>query len=139
MCRMANTIPLIFLMLMIASLAFGQDAQPRHPSPEDAFSTRELIAWSYLQTPQPAPKPLPIPDTQVTRGDQQRASQPDVQLFIGKVVREPGAYTLRASSSIYVLDGNIDPQAENQSVQILGRQDEKGSAIIHVLRIERLP
>src|ERR1700722_2311527 len=86
--------------LLVGIAAFGQEVQSTHPFPEDAFSTQELVAWSHLQTPQPAPKPLPVPDAQVPRPDQQRASS-EAQLFVGKVVRDSGMYVLQVANSIY--------------------------------------
>jgi hypothetical protein len=123
-----------------ASLAVAQDSlSPRtSPSPEDAFSTRELVAWSYMQTPQPAPKPLPLPDDQIAREDQQRIAQSDAQLFIGKIVKDSGIDTLQASNATFILDGLIDARSENQNVRILGTQQKAAGGKIHVLRIELL-
>ncbi|HEX3822612.1 MAG TPA: hypothetical protein VHW45_19930 [Candidatus Sulfotelmatobacter sp.] len=136
MCRTANLVASLFFLA--ASLAIGQEAQPTHPFPEDAFTTRDLVAWSYLQTPQPAPQPTPPPDDHLPRPDQQRISQPEALLFVGKVVKDSGTYTLQVSNSIYLLDGNVGAGNENQTVKVIGNQD-KSSATIHVLRIERLP
>ncbi len=122
-------------LFLVAAVAFGQDVQSSHPFPEDAFSTQELVAWSHLQTPQPAPKPLPVPDAQVPRPDQQRASA-DTQLFVGKVIKDSGAYLLQVETAIYRLDGDVSAQDENQVVRILGSRQTTGT--IHVVRIERL-
>ena len=51
---------LVALLLAIPPIAAAQQPdsaqQPNSKTPEDAFSTRELIAWSQLQKPQPAPQ-----------------------------------------------------------------------------------
>ena len=133
MNRMTELIP-AFLFL-VATAAFGQDVQSSHPFPEDAFSTQELVAWSHLQIPQPAPKPLPVPDAQVPRPDQQRASA-ETQLFVGKVIKNSGAYLLQVDTGIYRLDGDVDSRDENQVVRILGSRETTGA--IHVVKIERL-
>ena len=126
-----------FLTILFAG---AQDSPSTHtsPSPEDAFSTRELVAWSYMQTPQPAPKPLPLPDDQIAREDQQRISQSGAQLFIGKIVKDSGIYTLQASNATFALDGLVDARSENQNVRILGIQQKTAGGKIHVLRIELL-
>jgi hypothetical protein len=133
MNRMTKLLAGICLLFGVA--AFGQDVQSTHPFPEDAFSTQELVAWSHLQTPQPAPKPLPVPDTQVPRPDQQRASS-EAQLFVGKIVRDSGKFVLQVANSTYGLEGEVDSRAENQVVRILGNRDASGK--IHVLKIETL-
>jgi hypothetical protein len=133
MNRMTKLIAAFFFV--VATLAYAQDVQSSHPFPEDAFSTKELVAWSHLQTPQPAPKPLPVPDAQVPRPDQQRASA-DTQLFVGKVIKDSGAYLLQVAASIYRLDGEVDARDENQAVRILGSRETTGA--IRIVRIERL-
>ncbi|MGH9495770.1 MAG: hypothetical protein ACRD3B_12290 [Candidatus Sulfotelmatobacter sp.] len=121
---------------VIAIVAFAQDLPATHPFPEDAFSTRDLVAWSHLQTPQPSPKPLPVPDGQAApRPDQQRTSI-DAQLFVGKIIINSGTYALRVADSIYRLDGDVDSRVENQMVRVLGSRDANGT--IHILKIERL-
>jgi hypothetical protein len=130
---MTKLIPAFFLV--VATLAFAQDVQSSHPFPEDAFSTQELVAWSHLQTPQPAPKPLPVPEAQVPRPDQQRASA-ETQLFVGKVIKNSGAYLLQVETAIYRLDGDVDARDENQFVRILGSRKTPGTIL--VVRIERL-
>jgi len=45
-------------------------------TPEDAYTSRDLIAWSQLQTPQPAPQPLPPKDKQIPQPEQPRDQQP---------------------------------------------------------------
>jgi hypothetical protein len=135
MYRTTMMIAILFSLTGAPVVLHGQDLQAAHPSPEDAFSTRELIAWTYLQTPQPAPKPLPPPDVQTPGADQSRAST-EPQLFVGKIVKDSGTYVLQVANVIYRLEGQIDSRAENQVVKVLGAQSNRGT--IRVLRIERL-
>jgi len=74
-----TTTLLVAGLLLIAADAVAQQTTP--PTPEDAYTSRELIAWSQLQTPQPAPQPLPqrepaVPQPQQSE-DQQNKSPAD--------------------------------------------------------------
>ena len=67
---------LITLLPGLISFALGQESRSASPQvPEDAFTTRELVAWSNLQKPQPAPLPLPKED----RTPPQPGQTPDQQ------------------------------------------------------------
>src|SRR5947209_11094975 len=106
MSRAVHIVPLL-VALGAASLAAAQDPNSTPQVPEDAFSTRELIAWSSMQKPQPAPQPLPPPDKAIPQPDQQRsstgeqqsttaASQADsTRTFIGKILKMGGSYVLQ--------------------------------------------
>jgi outer membrane biosynthesis protein TonB len=130
------------LLLAVTPLAFGQEPQLTTPQvPEDALATRQLIAWSRLQKPQPAPQPLPPRDTPIPQPDQQdqpdqqakRPADPEnqqvpVQSFTGKV----------ASNSTYQLDAQGDvKQYENQDVKVIGNLDSSSNTI-RVVKIELL-
>lgn len=149
------------LILALASVAVAQEAQlPNPQTPEDAMGTRQLIAWSSLQKPQPAPQPLPPPDTPIPQpGDDQQAKppsdphrdqapaaqssehSPEAQSFTGKIVKDSGRgkYVLQvASNTSYELEGEGDlNQYENQTVKVVGNLD-KASNTIHVVKIELL-
>lgn len=65
------------LALTLATLAHSQ--QPTTPPvPEDALAPRELIAWSSLQTPQPAQQQLPTSQTHPDRDSPHCLPQPTV-------------------------------------------------------------
>ncbi len=154
MNRATSLMPL--LLLGLASIAFAQDRQDSQ-SPEDNVSSRELIAWSGLQKPQPAPQPLPPPDTAVPQPDpsqQQSAKQPaepqteqapsesqqpTAQSFVGKVLKDGGKYVLKVSSNTtYQLLGDINAaKYENQNVKVVGDLDSRNNTI-HVVRIDLL-
>lgn len=140
---------LVGFLLAAAALAFGQESTPVPPqTPEDAFATQQLVAWTRLQKPQPAPQPLPPRDAQVPQPDQQdqqssdRQSPPDqapTQSFTGKIMKDGGKYVLKvASNTTYELEnqGDVAP-FENQTVKVIGNLDT-GSNTIRVVKIELL-
>src|SRR4051794_29055572 len=136
------------VLFVIVPAAFAQQSTPQ--TPEDAYTSRELIAWSQLQKPQPAPQPLPPRDTPVPQPEQppdQQAKSPGdpqteqspAQSFTGRIVKEGAQYVLRAASNTtYELDGQNDLQRyENKNVRVTGTL-ESGTNNIHVVKIELL-
>jgi hypothetical protein len=138
---------------IIAGVLFGvvpcvlgqQRANPE--TPEDAFSSRQLIAWSQVQKPQPAPQPLPPRDTPIPQPEQPQDEQSKppadsqterepVRSFTGKIVREGGKYVLKADNTVYRLEGQLGFQKyENQPVKVQGTLDDSTNTIT-VVRIE---
>src|SRR5579884_2682052 len=118
--------------LLSAAFVCAQNAS--NPQvPEDAFSTRELIAWSSVQKPQPTPQPLPPPDRAIPQPDQQRtdagkspsntpSEQNNSKTFVGTLVKQSDKYVLKvASGDTYLLENAGDAgQYENKSVKVLG-------------------
>src|SRR5579864_7649898 len=147
MSRMTNM--LAALVLGLLPLACAQDSRPGPQVPEEALTTRELIAWSGLQKPQPAPQPLPPRDTPIPQPDQspdQQANPPasphsdqtPTQSFTGKIVKDGGRYALKAGSRMYQLSEQDGLQKyENQAVRIVGSLDPS-SDTIRVQKIELL-
>jgi hypothetical protein len=140
----------ISLALLFALDLRAQEAQSDSKVPEDAFSTRQLIAWSGLQKPQPAPQPLPPRDTPVPQPDQPQDQQPTTpadphsqqtpatQLFTGKIVNDSGKYVLKVGTEVYGLDQQDGLEKyENQPVRVTGRMDAN-SRMIHILKIDLL-
>jgi hypothetical protein len=138
------------LLLAVSPLAFSQEPQLASPPvPEDALATEQLIAWSRLQKPQPAPQPLPPQDTPVPQpgqdqdqkskppADPQTQQSPTSQSFTGKIVKDAGKFVLQVSgSTTYQLDDQGDiQQYENQTVKVVGSL-EAGSSTIRVVKIE---
>lgn len=132
-------------LLAITPLAFGQESQAAPQFPEDAMATRQLIAWSRLQEPQPAPQPMPPRDNRVPQPDQQgkpadpqtpQDQTPVTQSFTGKIIKDGDKYVLRVASNItYDLQeqGGVK-QYENQSVKVVGNLD-KSTNTIRVVKI----
>ena len=138
-------------LLVFASLpsVFAQQAQTDSRVPEDVFSTRQLIAWSSLQKPQPAPQPLPPRDNPVPQPDQPRDQQATPpadphtqetpsQSFTGKIVKAEGKFVLKTGSDTYALDQQDGLEKyENEAVRVSGELDQS-TRTIHILRIDLL-
>jgi len=69
-----TTLLTLGLLLFPAVTIAQQSSSPQ--TPEDAYTSRELIAWSQLQAPQPTPQPLPPKDKQIPQPEQPRDQQP---------------------------------------------------------------
>lgn len=141
-----TTTLVISSLLLIGGGSLAQQSAPQ--TPEDAFSNRELIAWSQLQIPQPAPQPLPPKDTQVPQPEQPRDQQPKapadphvqqepLAFLIGMIIRDSNRYFLSvADRKIYQLDLEDDLRRyENQKVRISGNLNAS-SETIQVLRVD---
>jgi glucan-binding YG repeat protein len=137
------------VILAGSAVALGQEPQLNQEIPENAFSTRDLIAWTSLQKPQPAPQPLPPRDTPIPQPDQpqdQKAKAPagpqsqqsPAQSFTGRIVKEGAEYVLKGENTTYQLDQQSDASRfENKNVKVTGNLDA-GTTRIHVLKIELL-
>jgi len=133
--------------LALTPLAFAQEPQLTPQFPEDALASQQLVAWSRMQNPQPAPQPLPPRDTPIPQPDPQgqqaklpsnpQNSQAPTQSFTGKIVQDGGKYVLKVSSnSTFQLEGEGDVQKyENQDVKVVGTLDT-GTNVIRVVKIE---
>ena len=141
-------------MLLVLFLSAGFPAPAQQPTslptPEDAFTTRELIAWSHLQVPQPAPQPLPPREGQVPQPSQLQEQPPKspadphtqqepVQVFTGIILNDSNRYLLIAvNTDRYQLDAHDELQAyEKRTGKILGPFDA-GTKSIKILRIAPL-
>ena len=117
----------------MGSFAFAQQSNPQ--TPEDAFTTRELIAWSQLQKPQPTPQPLPPVETPVPQPEQPRdqqakppadahKQQEPAQWISGRVVKKGNKFLLQLPgnrNSGYQLDADGDlGRYEGRNVRIFG-------------------
>lgn len=140
------------LLVLLLSAGFPARAQQLKslPTPEDAFTTRDLIAWSHLQVPQPAPQPLPPREGQVPQPAQPQDQQPKspadphiqqepVQAFTGIILNDSSRYLLIAlNRARYQLDAHVELRAyENRTVRILGSFNP-GAQSIKILRIDPL-
>ena len=119
----------------------AQVSHARPEVPEDALTTRQLIAWSGLQKPQPAPQPLPPRDTPIPQPDQpgdQHTKPPGdphheqvpTQTFTGKIVKDGSKYSLRTGSKTYQLQEQGGLQKyEDQNVRVIGILDLSSNTI----------
>jgi hypothetical protein len=136
-------------LLTMTPFVFGQDSQLAPQFPEDALAQQQLVAWSRLQKPQPAPQPLPPRDTPLPQPDPQdqqakppanpEGQQKPTQSFTGKIVEDGGKYVLKvASNTTYQLDEQVDvKQYVNQDVRVIGKLDTNTNTI-RVVKIELL-
>ena len=135
-------------VLALSAFAFSQEGRPAPQVPEDAFSTRQLIAWSGVQKPQPAPQPLPPRDTPVPQPDQPEDQQPAspgdphsqqspaAQTFTGRIIKDGGQYLLKSGNKAYHLEGQEELQKYvDQNVKVIGSLDPSGE-IIRVVKID---
>jgi len=134
-------------LLAITPLAFGQELESAPQFPEDAMSIRQLIAWSRLQEPQPAPQPLPPRDNRIPQPEQQgkqpsepqtpQDQSPTTESFRGKIIKDGNKYVLKVAGNItYDLQAqDAMQQYENQSVRVVGTLDQ-GTNTIRVTKID---
>ena len=130
------------VLLGLTPFLVGQEPHIEAIPSAEAPASRQLIAWSRLQKPQPVPQPLPPPDS---RPDPQPAQPPNpharqqTRTFTGKIVRDGEKYVLKVSSNTtYQLDEQSSAeQYQDKEVKIVGTV-EPGSNTIHVVRIELL-
>lgn len=143
--------PFLFVgfFFLVAPFVVAQDPQLAAPQvPEDAFAARQLIAWSSLQKPQPAPQPMPSQDNGVPQpgqsSDQEakppadpQTQQSPAQSFTGKIVKDAGSYVLRVGkdSACQLAEQPDLDKYENQTVKVIGNLDAGGKTI-HIVKIE---
>jgi hypothetical protein len=142
------TTMLAIFALAVAPWVVAQEIQPNSQVPEDAFSTRQLIAWSGLQKPQPTPQPLlprdnPVPQPDLP-SDQQanppagHGEQAPAESFTGKIIKDDDRYCLKSGSRTYQVSEQAGLQKyENQSVRVIGNFDSV-TATIRILKIDLL-
>ena len=146
MARMAMLLSLCLLLIAPAALPQQSTLQ----TPEDAYTSRELIAWSQLQNPQPAPQPLPLREAPIPQPEQPQdqqaklpadpqSQQEPAQCYTGEIVKDGNRHLLKTGNgTTYQLDTYEALQIyENQTVRIAGNFDP-GAKSIQVLRIEPL-
>jgi hypothetical protein len=140
---MASLVLAILLVGLTVPVVFAQQPQPSPQLPNDVAG-QQLIAWSWMQKPQPAPQPMPPRDAPVAQTDQSKPNsdsqnqQVPTQMFTGKIVREGTRYVLKvASNTAYQLDEQDLKQYENQDVRVIGTVDKERN-MISVVKIELL-
>jgi Protein of unknown function (DUF5818) len=135
-----------FVLLPIVPAAFSQ--QPTLPTPEDAYTSRDLIAWSQLQKPQPTPQPLPPRNTTVPQpeqpqdqqaklpGDPQSQQEP-AQSYAGEIIRNGNRFVLQMQdSTTYQLEADdVLEVYQNHIVKVVGNVRPHVKSI-RVLKIE---
>ena len=143
---MGRMTTLIALLLLLAPGAFPQ--QSTLQTPEDAYTSRDLIAWSQLQKPQPAPQPLPPRNPSVPQPEQpqdQQAKLPadpqnqqePAQSYAGEIIKNGNGFVLQLQdSATYQLEADEALEVyANHSVRVVGNVRPHGRSI-RVLKIE---
>ena len=124
------TFSIVGLVMAIATIGAAQEPQLKQDIPENAFGTRELVAWTSLQQPHPTPQPLPSPDATVPQpGSAEQPPKPPatpqnpespIQSFTGKIVKDGARYVLKGNST-YQLEQRVDfSRYEDQNVKVTG-------------------
>ncbi|HTT20508.1 MAG TPA: hypothetical protein VMG82_16280 [Candidatus Sulfotelmatobacter sp.] len=140
-----------FLFSCVMMMAEALAQQPPAQTPEDAYTSRELIAWSHLQVPTPVPQPVRPADTQIPQPQQPEDQRPKspadphsqqepLHCYRGIVVSSSNRYLLLASNSPpYQLQADQDISSfDRQHVEVLGAISAD-TRTIRVLRIDPLP
>ena len=140
-----TTTLLILGLVLFPMGAIAQQSSPQ--TPEDAYTSRELIAWSQLQNPQPVPQPLPPKDKQIPQPEQPQYEQPTspagpnnqeqpIQSYTGIVFKDANQYLLvLANRTTYRLPASGDlRQYENRKVMVLGTV----SSDAQLIRVQRI-
>ena len=138
---------LIAFLLVLAPGAFPQ--QSTLQTPEDAYTSRDLIGWSQLQKPQPAPQPLPARNPSVPQPEQpqdQQAKLPadphnqqePAQSYAGEIMKNGSGFVLQMQDrATYQLEADeVLEVYENQRVRVVGNVRPQVRSI-RVLKIER--
>ena len=141
------------MLLTVTPFVLGQSSRNASGEgfSEDALGSQQLIAWSWMQKPQPAPQPLPPPDKGIPQPDpqttqpanpqapQQSPSPTQTQSFTGKIVKDGDKYILKAAgNTTYQLDEQSGArQYEDKDVKITGTLDS-GTNTIRISKIELL-
>lgn len=141
-----TTTLLILGLVLFPGGAMAQQSSSQ--TPEDAYTSRELIAWSQLQNPQPTPQPLPPKDKQVPQPEQPQDQQPTppadpnnqeqpIRSYTGIVFKDANQYLLvLADRATYRLLASDDlRQYENRKVMVSGTVG-LDAQLIQVLRID---
>ena len=149
------------IIAVIFSGAMTYAQQP--PSTHDQLLSSDLIAWSFMQEPQPeqnqshqTPTPDPHPETQPAQNPTPQPDQPaqpqgastakgsqgqapTAQIFTGLISKEADNFVLEVSETTsYKLDNQPDVQQyEGKRVRVTGTLDESIN-LIHVDKIEPL-
>jgi hypothetical protein len=158
MTRQTGMLAALVFLLVVVTTGLSQDLRaPPGPDLSTTVLGSQLVAWSYLQKPEPVPqpRPAPLPDWQPqqqpnlrryqyqsrTSADSQ-AQQLSGQTFMGTIVKESSDYVLRASDSTtyQVDDQQRVQQYANKRVKVVGTLDrDRNDKIIRIQGIGLAP
>ena len=143
MNRSASTF--VGALLFLSPFLVGQEPenQSRPGFREDTWAARQLIAWTWMQQPQPLPQTLPLPGKNIPPAEQNPNGNADLQdrkqVFIGKIARSRDQFVLETSDgNAYPLSQRNDAiQYEGKNVRIRGTVDASDHSI-EIVTIEIL-
>jgi hypothetical protein len=119
----AGTSGILAVFFLLTSAGFSQE--PQQGTPQSEFPGRQLIAWSELQKPQPAPAP-------------QIQLQP-VTVFTGMIKNEGGYVLETANGKRYALDAQKRAESYlGKRVRVAAAPGSTGSGSLHVVNIVAL-
>jgi len=143
---MGRMTTLIAFLLVLVPGVFAQQSSPQ--TPEDAYTSRDLIAWSQLQKPQPTPQPLPLRNPSVPQPEQPQdqqaklpadphSQQEPAESYAGEVIKNGNRFVLQMhDNTTYLLEADEVLDAyENHSVKVMGNVRPQVKSI-RVLKIE---
>jgi len=151
---------LVFLPAIAALLVLGFSPAAAQESIAPAGDTPsyDLIAWSWMQTPEPIPQQSPAPDAQpqaqqtpsepAEPGQNSSSAQPDaassqsdtaIQSLVGTISKDGDSYVLKVSDTAsYKLDDQKQAKRfEGQKVRVSGIVD-MNLDLVRVQKIEPL-
>jgi hypothetical protein len=150
--KFETSVAVLALLVALSPAGFAQQFQPNQPDPSViAAEKAPAIAWSEMQTPQPAQsgQALPAQDKQQaqqptdspaatpTQSGMQAPPDAAAQTFTGTVVKVGDKYVLRTTDNMtYQLDDQEKAKDyEGKQVKVTGGLDAK-SKLIHVQNVE---
>jgi hypothetical protein len=130
-------IGLVFLLVIVAPLAFSQDGTPQPcPDVEPGALGCEPVAWSRLQEPTPLPEPdaNPAPSADPQAGQSSNSpAQPQTpkQSITGIILKQGKKYVLKAGdNTTYQLDDQSRAaQYQDKQVKVVGRLDADNNTL----------
>lgn len=107
------------LLLIVAPFAYAQDLQDRPLTAytSNSLRARQLVAWTWMQEPQPVL----------------------TQLFIGRIIRVGGTYVLKVpGNTLYHMDEQAyAKQFEKHEVRLIGNLETRSNTI-RIVKIDLL-
>jgi hypothetical protein len=121
------TVALLALSLLELSAQGNQPSQPVDP-------TAQAPA-----TPAPASPAPATPPTFPTSEAKPQPHRPDIRVYLGTIIKDRGAYVLKAANEKYRLDNQRKAKNyKGKDVKVMGTLD-KTTNLIHVQKIEASP
>ena len=126
-----NRTACLVIVLLVGGLtmpfAFGQQAQPNPRLPDDVAG-QQLIAWSWMQKPQPAPQPMPPKDAPAAQALAVRDGK-IVAVFSLEMSKESLLRRMLASQALVSMQ-NPDSQSQQPTQTFTGKIVREGTRYV---------